>query len=95
VILRKDVKVPGGKLLRIELELCDGVAHRVSVRGDFFAHPEEEFEEAEVSLSGLSARELPMAARSAFGRPSLRIFGASGEDIALAIEETLHEAQAD
>lgn len=95
MILRKDRKVQGGKLLRIELELCDGVAHRVSVRGDFFAHPEEAFEEAESSLAGLPARELPAAARAAFGRPGLRVFGASSEDIARAIEETLHEAQAD
>jgi hypothetical protein len=93
--VRKDRKVPGGKLLRVEVALCDGVAQRVLVRGDFFAHPEELFEAAETALSGVPVRELERRVRELFGAPALRIFGASSDDIAAAIMEAVHEAQAD
>ena len=49
---RLDHKVPGGKLLRVEVEIEAGVVLRALVHGDFFAHPEESFEAAEAELVG-------------------------------------------
>lgn len=95
MLVRKDYKVPGGKLLRVEVELCDGIAQRVAVRGDFFAHPEEAFERAEGGLAALRAEDLPSAALRLFGEKGLAIFGATPGDIAFAFEEALREAQAD
>jgi hypothetical protein len=85
--------VPGGKLLRAEVEVESGTVLAASVRGDFFAHPEEAFEAAEAELSGLPVDRLGEAALSLFSRPPLRIFGASPEDIATLLAETAHEAQ--
>jgi lipoate---protein ligase len=95
MIRRKDYKVPGGKLLRVEVEVELGLVARAAVRGDFFAHPEEDFEAAEAGLAGLPVAALREAARAAFARPGLTIYGASPEDIAAALEGAADEAQAD
>jgi len=95
MIARKDYKVPGGKLIRVELEVEAGVVRRAAVRGDFFAHPEEAFERAEAGLVALRVEELPSAALRFFGQRGLAIFGAKPEDIAFTLEEAVREAQAD
>ena len=43
MIARRDYKVPGGKLLRAEVEVEAGCVVAASVQGDFFAFPEEEW----------------------------------------------------
>jgi hypothetical protein len=89
MIRKLDYKVPGGKLLRVAIDSGgDGespIASSVRVAGDFFAHPEEAFEAAEAELSGLPMSELRAASFRAFSRPDLRLFGASPEDISIAI----------
>jgi lipoate---protein ligase len=93
MIARLDRKIPGGKLLRVEVEAEAGVVIRAVVRGDFFAHPEEAFEAAEAKLKGLPVEELGEAALSLFSAPSLRLFGAGPSDIAEALVAAAHEAQ--
>jgi lipoate---protein ligase len=95
MLLRKDYKVPGGKLLRVELELSDGIAQRVLIKGDFFAHPEEAFESAEAELSGSPAAGLPERASELFARPGLELYGLSPEDAAAAIAAAVGEARKD
>jgi lipoate-protein ligase A len=94
MICRRDYKIPGGKLLRVEVEAESGVVIRAMVRGDFFAHPEEAFEAAETELRNLPVDRLAAAALSLFSRPPLKIFGASPSDIAQALAAAAHEAQA-
>jgi lipoate-protein ligase A len=94
MIARRDRKVPGGKLLRAEVEVEAGVVLAASIRGDFFAHPEESFEAAEAELAGLPADRLGEAALSLFSKPPLRIIGATASDIAGLLVETAREAQA-
>lgn len=92
MICRLDYKVPGGKLLRVSVDVDGGTATRVRVAGDFFAHPESAFDEAEAGLSGLSAADLPEAARRAFSRPDLSLHGLSAGDIAEALRLALAQA---
>ena len=93
MIVNKDYKVPGGKLLRVQVEVESGVVRNALVRGDFFAHPEEAFEAAEGLLAGLPADRLGAAALSLFSKAPLRIFGAEAADIAHALEEAARETQ--
>jgi lipoate-protein ligase A len=93
VISKFDYKIPGGKLLRIELEVESGVVLRAMVRGDFFAHPEEAFEAAEAELIGLPVDRLAETALSLFSRAPLELFGAGPMDIAMALEKTAHESE--
>lgn len=93
MIVRRDRKVPGGKLLRVELEAESGLVLRALVRGDFFAHPEEAFEAAEAALSGLPVDRIGEAALELFSKPPLRLFGAASSDIAQALQEAADDAQ--
>lgn len=92
MICRLDYKVPGGKLLRVSIDVDGGIASRVRVAGDFFAHPESAFDEAEAGLSGLSAADLPEAAERAFSRPDLALYGLGARDIAEALRLALTQA---
>jgi lipoate---protein ligase len=92
MIAKRDIKVAGGKLLRIEVEAESGIVVRALVRGDFFAHPEEAFEAAEGRLRGVPVDRVGEAALSLFSRPPLRLFGASPDDIAQALVQALRES---
>ncbi|HUX36328.1 MAG TPA: hypothetical protein VMV44_00380 [Rectinemataceae bacterium] len=83
-----DRKPEGCKLLRVEVEIEGKRLVAARVRGDFFAHPEELFEAAEAELAGLALSALPQAARAAFSRPGLRLYGVTPE----AIADTVFEA---
>jgi len=89
---KADYKVPGGKLIRAAVLVEDGRVLRARVFGDFFAHPEALFEEAEAGLADLPAEAVPGAAAAAFGRPDLVIFGVAPADIAEALSRALGSA---
>jgi hypothetical protein len=94
MIHRRDLKIPGGKLLRVEVEIESGSILRASVCGDFFAHPEELFEAAESELAGVPLDRLGETALALFADPRLRIIGAEPGDIARALMEAADAAQA-
>ncbi len=52
MILTSEYKVPGGKLIRIRMELEDEVIKRIKITGDFFIYPEETIERLEEELTG-------------------------------------------
>lgn len=88
MIAKLDYKIPGGKLLRVELEAEGGVVLRAAVRGDFFAHPEESFEAAEGELGGVPLKRIAEVALAAFSRAPLVMYGTSPSDIAEALGRT-------
>jgi hypothetical protein len=92
MISRLDRKIPGGKLLRVEVEVESGIVLRAIVRGDFFAHPEEAFEAAEGALAGLPTESLAEAALALFSEPPLKLFGAESADIARALADAAGQA---
>ena len=49
-------KVPGGKLLRVEMDYDDKII-KISISGDFFMHPEEGIEKIEKALVGVELKE--------------------------------------
>lgn len=51
-------KPEGSKLLRLSLHWENGLVEGLSIRGDFFAHPETGFEEAEAAMIGTPLIEL-------------------------------------
>jgi hypothetical protein len=94
MIARRDVKIAGGKLLRVEVEIEAGSVIRAAVCGDFFAYPEDLFEASEADLAGVPADRLGETALALFANPRLRIFGAGPEEIARALMEAADAAQA-
>jgi lipoate---protein ligase len=89
MIHRLDYKIPGGKLLRVSVDVDEGIATRVRIAGDFFAHPEALFDEAEAALSGLPASTLAEAALESFSRPGLSLYGVAPVDIAESLRLAL------
>jgi hypothetical protein len=47
-----EMKVPGGKLVRIKLDYEGNEITEIKITGDFFVHPEESVDELEKELAG-------------------------------------------
>lgn len=62
-----EYKVPGGKLVVVDLDVEDGVLRNVRVAGDFFLEPDE----AILSINGALEGALPRRTRQAW-RPGSR-----------------------
>jgi len=77
-------KPAGGKLLRLELEWEGGLVVRASIRGDFFAHPEEGFDEAEAALVGTPVDSVGTTFAAALERRGVALFGLTAESVGAA-----------
>ncbi len=55
-MLESSYKVPGGKLVKVKLQISTGRIDAVKILGDFFLHPEETILKIEESLIGVSAQ---------------------------------------
>ncbi len=51
-------KVPGGKLLRVQLNAEDGVIKNIKIAGDFFIHPEKAILDIEQFLVGKKINDI-------------------------------------
>jgi len=82
--VRCEEKIPGGKLVAVEVWASGGVVSRVKITGDFFLHPEESIALAEASLAGLPipADERDVTARLRTALEGTQLIGASAEDFA-------------
>jgi len=78
-------KPPGGKLLRLDLEWQDGIVTGVSIRGDFFAHPEDGFDEAESALVGQPVEHLGASLERELASRGVTLFGLSTGSVADAV----------
>jgi hypothetical protein len=87
-------KPEGCKLLRISAVIGDppgrdSQIERISVRGDFFAVPEEAFEVLEKTLSGTKVRDLAEAFETQASTLGLKTLGISGQALQILIEGQL------
>jgi hypothetical protein len=87
VIARRVVKIPGGKLLKLTVEVENGILKSLSLRGDFFAYPEEGFDRAEASLAGIPADRFGDSLREALAREGVELYGVSADDAIAAFDE--------
>jgi len=81
-----DYKAPGGKLLRVTLELDESTAPAkiasISLNGDFFMHPEEAIEELESRLGNVAWEiEALQGTVQAFFDTDVEVIGADVESI--------------
>jgi lipoate-protein ligase A len=80
-------KVPGGKMLKIQLSVSDGKISQVTIMGDFFLHPEETVLAIEEKLKGLKPEReaLTVVIQKVLDENSALLIGAEAKDIAEAI----------
>jgi len=86
-------KPAGGKLLRLTLDWQDGLIVRAAIRGDFFAHPEEGFDEAEAALAGTPVTDIGAAFGRELAARGVTLFGLVPESVGVAAASILARVQ--
>lgn len=87
-----EYKMPGGKLVVVDLTLAQGALAGVQVSGDFFLEPDTALETINQALNGLpgtsTEAELTAAIDAALG-PVVQMYGVSAQAIAVAVRRAL------
>ncbi len=93
--LHGEYKVPGGKLVVIDLDVVDGRFAHVSLSGDFFLEPDEALLDINRALTGLPESSTPAeiaAAVTAALPADAVLFGFSADAVAVAVRRALSKA---
>lgn len=94
--MRGEYKVPGGKLVVVELDSVDGFFRNAHVSGDFFLEPDEALADIEAALNGIahtaSAQDIATAVRAAIG-DDVVMLGFSPEAIGTAVRRAVSHAR--
>jgi Bacterial lipoate protein ligase C-terminus len=89
-----EYKMPGGKLVVIDLEVRDGRIANVQLSGDFFLEPDSALQAINAALEGQSIHanenELVEVVQNALGNDVL-MYGVSPQAIAIVVGRALHE----
>jgi lipoate-protein ligase A len=90
-----EFKVPGGKLVVVDLDVADGKLANVRVSGDFFLEPDEALPAIDAALTGLpvtsEAAQLTAAVTAALPEGAV-LLGFSAEAIATTVRRALKRA---
>ncbi|ROO85398.1 lipoate-protein ligase A [Actinocorallia herbida] len=90
-----EYKVPGGKLVVVDLDVVDGLLSDVRVAGDFFLEPDEALAAIDAALVGAPAETATegLAARIDAALPEGTVmYGVTSEGIAVALRRALARA---
>ena len=89
--MKSTYKIPGGKLIKIHLEMNGDKIKKIRIFGDFFLHPEEIIERIEHSLIGapIEKDSLSELIEQVLEQLNGTLLGASPQDIAHAIRLAL------
>lgn len=89
-----EYKMPGGKLVVIDLDLHDGRLTNVQLSGDFFLEPDSALHTINAALTGQPAgadeATLASALHDALSS-EVMMYGVSPEAIATAVRRALHQ----
>jgi lipoate-protein ligase A len=90
-----EYKVPGGKLVVVDLDVVDNVITDFRLAGDFFLEPDDALEDINAAVSGLAADSdaatIAAVVRAALP-PQATLLGFSPESVAVAIRRSLAHA---
>jgi hypothetical protein len=75
-------KPDGCKLIRISAELEKDTIKSIQIRGDFFASPEEVFDQIEKALEGTRFRDLSQVFDSLIREKGVETYGINGPGLA-------------
>lgn len=90
-----EYKVPGGKLVVVDLEVVDGLIREFRLAGDFFVEPDETIQEIERAVDGMSADSDGNGLRSSIQAAipeGAVLLGFSAEAVATTIRRALSQA---
>src|ERR1700709_1443827 len=90
-----EFKVPGGKLVVVDLDVVDGVILNFHLAGDFFLEPDTALEAIDLAVNGLpadsDAKRLTEAIAGALPKDAV-LLGFSAESVATTIRRALASA---
>ncbi|HLU64473.1 MAG TPA: biotin/lipoate A/B protein ligase family protein, partial [Protaetiibacter sp.] len=90
-----EFKVPGGKLVVVDLDVVDGTLAQVRVSGDFFLEPDDALPLIDAALTGLpadaDAKTIASAVQRALPEGAVML-GFSPEAVATAVRRAVHRA---
>ncbi|HEY5320778.1 MAG TPA: biotin/lipoate A/B protein ligase family protein [Galbitalea sp.] len=90
-----EFKVPGGKLVVVDLDVIDGVIANFHLAGDFFLEPDSALEAIDAAIAGLpadsEASRFSAAVQSALPKDAV-LLGFTAESVATTIRRALAEA---
>ena len=93
--MRGEYKVPGGKLVAVDVEEADGQLSRVAVSGDFFLEPDSALEDIDAALLGMAATstvaQLTQVIESVL-HEGVTLVGFTPEAVAIAVRRALGHA---
>ncbi|MFD1813894.1 lipoate--protein ligase family protein [Rhodococcus gannanensis] len=93
--MRGEYKVPGGKLVVVDVEVEDGHLTRVSLSGDFFLEPDEALDDITAAVTGMStnsdAAQLGRAIADSLD-DDVSLIGFTPESVGIAIRRALGHA---
>ncbi|MFJ1298892.1 biotin--protein ligase [Pseudomonadota bacterium AL_CKDN230030165-1A_HGKHYDSX7] len=87
-----EYKVPGGKLVVVDLAVADGRLADVRISGDFFLEPPEAIDSINRGLTGLPAQATEAEIAQAVTRAlpaDAELFGFSAEAVAVVVRRAL------
>lgn len=97
-MMHGEYKVPGGKLVVVDLAVVDGRMRGVQVSGDFFLEPAEALDAISAAVEGMPAdagqAALAAAVTAALG-PGTQAYGLTAEGVAVAVRRALDAADGD
>ena len=79
-ILRGELKVTGGKLLKCELTLKKDMVATLKITGDFFLYPEEKITDLETCLLGCRIHLKDIQSKLTFFFQNVELVGAAPQD---------------
>ena len=90
-----EYKVPGGKLVVVDLAVVEGRLASVQVSGDFFLEPDSALDTINAALLGLPANadehQITDVVDNALG-PEVSLYGLTPEGVAIAVRRALDSA---
>lgn len=92
-----EYKIPGGKLVVVDLNQLDGRLSEVRVSGDFFIEPDSALDVIDMALDGLPANStqqaLTLAIEAALGK-EVSLYGITAAGVATAVRRAIDGARA-
>ena len=79
----------GCKLIRLSADVDGGIIRSLSIRGDFFASPEEGFENAERRMAGAALSGAGSAFNGFLEEEKVECFGINGEGVAELLKKAV------
>jgi len=84
-ILKGELKVKGGKLIKCMIKLKRGKIEEIKFSGDFFMHPEDKIEELEEMLAGVKLDEESIKCKIYGFSENVEMIGITADDLVKVI----------